>query len=295
MSKLSKFAAAVLALGAVAAQASVVIDLFDQPSTVDLDDASDPNFKYVAKDKTVNSKFTWATQYGPTGGAIGSYRDLGVSKTNGTQSSKLFVADGYLQFANNPLQSSTGVVRWDGAGTGAGTTGDMTGVTDTGNAYTGLNYTGLGGVNLAAQADQFQFTVLSSDLGFTFALEVYTDSTHWSRIVFESQAHSFLSPSGTPIPFTAFGACGYSDPSDSDNDDVLSVTCGSGGAVDFTSVGAIQGIIDYAGLTNAANGKLDLDLTIDKLDSSKVPEPGSVALVGLALAGAGVAARRRRN
>ena len=141
---------------------------------------------------------------------LGGYRDLGVNQLvgdgNPSHVTKADVFNGKMSFSNDASVSGTGLVRWDGANSGAA-----------------LDATGLGGLSLGGSA--FNITIIQSDLGFRFDLEAYTNSNQWSKITLVSTAHN--TPFDSVISFGSFSLCGF------DNGAGLTVTCGAGGAVDF--------------------------------------------------------------
>ena len=211
----------------------------------------------------------------PMGTILGGFRELIVDKkSDGTvgginlnRSVNMGVSGGQLDFSTSSQTTGTGIIRWDGVTQ-----------SPSGGAIQAINVAGLGGVNLGnVLTDQFELTTIFSDGGFVFRIEAYTSATQWTAVDIVSNQH--LVPTTTYIPLSAFTACGFMDA-------VVTVTCGSSGAVDFSNLGALQAIID-------PNGSfVSLDLTLDQV--TVVPEPSGIALVGLALLGLGVTARRRK-
>ena len=254
------------------ANAAVIsnVDLFSQNQAQTADGVIDGN--------SISSQVQ-AT--GPNVGTIlGGYRELIVEKKADNLSDtstfpfndidaliKMKVIGGNLNYSTDSGVRGTGIVRWDGA------TQSLTG-----GPTQAIDVTGLGGVNLGnVLTDQFALTTIFSDAGFTFRIEAYTSATQWTAVDIVSNQH--LVPATTFVPLNAFLSCGFSDA-------VVTVMCGSGGAVDFSNVGALQAIIDPLGT------QVSLDLTLDQV--TVVPEPSGIALVGLALLGLGVTARRRK-
>ena len=179
------------------------------------------------------------------------------------------VAFGKLNFSTDAQTAGTGIIRWDGMAQSA-----------SGGPVQTIAFDGLGGVNLGTvSTDQFELMTVFSDGGFTFRIEAYTfgmGGAQWSAVDIVSLSHPI--PATTYIPMAAFLACGFSDA-------VVTVTCANGG-VDFSNLGALQAIIDPLGSFTS------LDLTLNQV--TVVPEPSGIALVGLALLGLGVTARRRK-
>ena len=207
---------------------------------------------------------------------LGGYRDLFVDlKTaNASFPSATMSVGGSLNFSNTTGAGSTGVVRWDGAKAG------VTGLTFA-DALNTIDYTGLSGTFVGNPfTDSFEVQILESDGGFKFVIEAYNSSTQWSKVEIISNAHPV--PATSYIPLLAFLDCTNAFPVPG-----VVVSCGAGGAADFTALGALQVVLDPSGtFTN-------LDLRLQQI--TVVPEPASIALVGLAMLGLGAVTRRRKQ
>jgi len=281
LSKLAAAAVAALAMGA--AQADVVIDLFN-------------GTQGLVQDMTSAGNVDWAAQYGPDASIQGLYRDIGVQKVSGIadgiDGTRASVAGGTFNWSVDAGALGRAVVRWDG--TTDANAGPST-VTPTGGVSGHFLSTGLGsgmGLSLGLN-DKFVFDVLVSDLDFTFWLELYDTNGEYAKFKFESQAH--FNAVSTPIPVAAYvGLCAgapieFADPTDVDNDDVIAGICSSN-AFDISSIGAMQ-IIMESSIVNGQPASVDLRVRAVNV----VPEPGALALVGAGLLGAAGAARRRRR
>lgn len=244
-----------------------IIDLFDDPAK--------PGFQKVEDfDNAAGGVFN---EYDGGATIIGGSRDLFVDAFAGAagapvnQGASLLVFDGVLRWSNDSGVGSTANVTWDGD--------------DNSNtlAY-GLNANFVNQVGCPATGcDTIVADVISADVGFEFSIGVYTDASNYSILTAISL--------GVP-PQSNFAVFPFAWWELADGNYVIDgfpFTITSLGNVDFTNVGAFQ--LSLASLTNSQGNPIEVDLAIDSI--TKVPEPGTLALLGIGMLAGGLTGRRR--
>jgi len=213
------------------------------------------------------------------GSIIGGYRDMLVEVISTTTtaatyaSSSMTVDNGTLSFNNDTGVTGRGTLQWDGQ--------DNSSDLDTA--------VGLGGIDFLSLGDSFAFDVLSADAGFDFSIGLYDGQGN--SVVFDLAANEGAHPASIAFSFFSnahsTGLCnagsGFTTP---DGDVINSIVCGGTiGEFDITDINAMEVVF------NTNDGVVDIDLSITSITA--VPEPSSLALIGLGLMATGFASKRK--
>jgi len=262
-------------LGFAGASNASTIDLFTSPASLT------PPVVQVGGPLCTLSPASCVTQseyFSNDGSIIGNYRDLALRDVSGTtdaNSASLIVSNSRLSFANDPNVRSTAVVQWDG-GPEAASPGTL-------QYNLGADLVDQEGCP-AGGCTYFATTVFDADQGFSVELGVYTDADTFSLLRFTSAA--VTAEQASLFLFSWFDTAGLGQQVEPGF--FVDVIHGSDGKADFTSVGALQLLISNVG------GNAAIDLEIGGITKNGVPEPGTLALAGLAMLGAGMARRRSK-
>ena len=276
--KLNTLTLAVLLAGtaSVASADSITVDLF-----------TDPAAGQTASTETIGAFDS--NQAGVFASILGGSRDISVTKLTDTfglptsGAAAVSVGAGSLTIDNATGVTSRSVITWDGANVA-------------GNDGASVLSTGLGGVDLTLNGaiNTFLADVQYADLGFNYKIRLWDMDGSMATLTAGVQFPvdpllNYVAPYAFDWFNLANGnycAGGPAIPCDPFTQLSFNIARGGNmGDIDFTKIGAMQMVFDNVGVMSA-------DFALGKV-RAQVPEPSTLALLGLGLLGLGVTARRK--
>lgn len=286
-------AALLTTLGLSTSANAYVVDLFSAPTdgshfvkdtTAAATAGNGPGGNLSSGTVAGNGRFM---EYGSSTTILGGYRDLYVemlSSSEGVNTRNSTLAAGsdpansvpaQLSFSNGAGSTGYAKVQWDGQ--------DNSEVLDTLGLEGAklINQVGCG----VAGCDRFVAAVMFADQGFEYAITVADMTGNIRTLTANTQ---FPVTTGTILAEYLFDWFNLSLGAHTEGGLAFNIA-GSAGVVDFDNAGAMQ-----FELNTGASQVISVDLQLASVTKS-VPEPSALALVGLALLGAGVAGQRRKS
>ena len=248
-----------------------IVDLFDDPAG--------------GQAVSSNSNGTVvASESGPYPSIFGGYRDLiveKVSQSNGAddplKTADLSVSGGLLSFSTDSLTTGLAEVQWDGM--------DTDGDVSTLELNLNENLVEQDGCP-ASGCEAIVFDVIEADAGFDFEFGIFDNNGIKSLLVGVSPGVVF--PGGQfTVPFDVWLQPNLTTGTIAGFEYLIL----NNGVVDVTNVGAMVLGLNVLSAGNPAT--VNLDVSLDSI--TKVPEPASLALLGLGIAGLGATSGRRRR